>query len=1032
MSFLNWTKLAAALLSALVLTACDIDNFKGESNGFANQRGQQFYETRCSNCHGIDGAGGSSIGIDPTRPLYQEQTLEKFIESSMQSGGRCVDECSVEVAKYIRSWSTNGGGSDNNGGSGGNDSGNVSDDPDALTGDATRGATLYSEQQCSLCHGTSGGGITPLDATKSEYSHTTSPAEKFSLAKYIHQYMGPNSAPKCSGQCAADVAAFLRTWSDGGGGTGPGDGGTGPGDGGTGPGDGGTGPGDGGDPGDGTAADPANGKLLYESTSLACQNCHGSDGTAQLPGTPDIDPLKSTFTHETTGTTTYDLASYINQFMPTQDATLCVGKCAKDIAAYIDTWQPDVPVASCDVNDYHYGRRQMRLLTQREYEETIYDLVGYTVIAKANGVPNDTLVEGFSNQTLTAVTQDYMDAFITISEKAAEFVEAEGFNRVADCTGLSNTECANKFIDEFAAKAYRRPLTEQEKTRYRVFFAPPYSEGKNNEGLKLALNAALSSPYFLYRSEMGEKVADMRDRISTGDKSYEPGAIGFNISAADMGAIGSEYKLFNGGNNNWGNYLESAKAYRYSGVDLLLITAKTTKQGDQFPTIDIKVGDWMGSVALDSEAEKVYTVVVQGDKAPKPDAYGAYVQFLFSGKGSFEIKSVDFAPAVEVNQPAPPVGLVDSAYVLTQYELASFLSYTYTGSMPDEALFIAAKNNELLTETQIKAQITRLLATEKAKNHFGEFSAQWLATDNVLSATKSATLYPEFTTGIRKLMAQEVREIFKDVMFEGNQSVSNIYGNFSFLNQELANFYGVPGVTGTDFTRVDLAGRGGVLTSGAFMAGFAHEEETSPIKRAVAVRERMLCHKVPPMPTDIDAARENVAKLLEEFITAQGSITNRERYWFLTKDAPCSSCHDEIINPQGFGMENFDAIGLLRTHGVNGKAIDASGQLVGVEEMTDGQSVSFVGARALSDELQNLTAARTCFSEKGFRFVMGTGHDIFDHVADGAPELPEDEKAGYQCGVNSMMQYMDSNNHNARAAFTALGISDFVRYRKRR
>jgi hypothetical protein len=372
--------------------------------------------------------------------------------------------------------------------------------------------------------------------------------------------------------------------------------------------------------------------------------------------------------------------------------------------------------------------------------------------------------------------------------------------------------------------------------------------------------------------------------------------------------------------------------------------------------------------------------------------------------------------------------------MLTSYELATFIAYTYTGSMPDALLFEAAANNELQTEAQIEAQIIRLLATDKARLHFAEFAAQWLATDKVVSATKSADLYPDFTPNIRDLMTQEVREIFKHVMFDGTQPVSDIYDNFTFLNSDLANFYGIAGVSSTDFEKVEnLTNRGGVLTSGAFMAGFAHEEETSPIKRAVAVRERMLCQTVPPMPTDIDLEREAADGALEDFIASHGGvITNRERYGFLTQGEACKGCHEEIINPHGFGMEDFDSIGLTRTAGVNGKAIDDSGQLIGTETLDDGNTISFSGARELSDYLTTLTTTQNCFAEKGFRFAMGTGHDVFDHVAENAPDLAADEKASYQCGIDKMVDAMSNNNQNARAAFTALGASDFIRYRKQR
>ena len=186
-------------------------------------------------------------------------------------------------------------------------------------------------------------------------------------------------------------------------------------------------------------------------------------------------------------------------------------------------------------------------------------------------------------------------------------------------------------------------------------------------------------------------------------------------------------------------------------------------------------------------------------------------------------------------------------------------------------------------------------------------------------------------------------------------------------------------------------------------------------------------------PTNIELAREAADGALDAYIEEQGgTITNRERYAFLTKDEPCSDCHREIINPHGFGMEDFDAVGLLRVIDANNKTIDASGELIGTVELTDTDVVSFHGAKELSLTLSELPAAQTCFSEKSFRFVMGIGHDVFDHVADDAPELSSDEKAAYSCALDSMNGSMAQSNNNARAALTALGIRDIVRYRKQR
>ena len=376
----------------------------------------------------------------------------------------------------------------------------------------------------------------------------------------------------------------------------------------------------------------------------------------------------------------------------------------------------------------------------------------------------------------------------------------------------------------------------------------------------------------------------------------------------------------------------------------------------------------------------------------------------------------------------------EDAYVLSQYEIATFLAYTYTGSTPDDILLTAADNNELMTDLGIQSQINRLLASDKARDHFGEFAAQWLHTDQVLSVTKSTEQFPDFTQDVRAAMAQEVREIFKHVMFDDNQPVTNIFSDFSFLNSTLADFYGVGGANGNNFVKVsNLGERGGVLTSGAFMSGFANDLESSPIQRAVSVREDILCQPVPPMPTDIDLFRDDAAVSLAEHIEAQGgSITNRERFAFLTKDAPCSQCHDEIINPHGFGMENFDAVGRLRDIDAEGNFIDSSGELIGTYELDDGNVETFDGAVALSSLLAELPVTTECFAEKSFRFVMGTGHDVFDGIATDAPDLESDEIAGYSCSLESMNAAMGASNNNAQAAFRTLGTRDIVRYRRQR
>ncbi|MDA7746491.1 PKD domain-containing protein [Psychromonas sp.] len=791
----------------------------------------------------------------------------------------------------------------------------------------------------------------------------------------------------------------------------------------------------------------ATGEQLY--TSLACIGCHGETGTATSFLFPDIDPDKTIYTDPDDLTETYNLADYIQRYMPdgtTIENPICDAQCSADIASFIATWESNEDTTdgefsyTCEADAISYGRRQMRLLTSREYENTLQDLLGYTVDATDAGIPTDTLVEGFANQTLTSVTQDYMDAYTSTAAAAASYSAANGFEGVADCTDSSLSECAELFIDGFAFKAYRRPLTDEEADRYRAMFTGSLSESSTSNALQIAIQSVISSPYFLYRSEMGRSIADIEYSNENREGDLVPGSDSYTLSGSDLSSALNSTDV--DGFSEFGLHTYKGfnlSGYTFTGSEIVTVVAKGEEANGSLPTLYLKVGDYVSRQQLSSTNETSYTFLLSGDDAVTGS--NPYVQFANVPNdvnneqgGTLSIQSISVANAVIALEPIIELdeSLDEDAYVLTSYEVATFIAYTYTGSTPDSTLLQAAKDNELSTPAEIQVHIERLMATDKARLHFGEFAAEWLDVDGVISSSKSATLFPTFTQDIREDMAQEVREIFMNVMFDDNQDVKNIYGNFSFMNKSLADFYGVSGPTSDEFVKVEnLVGRGGVLTSGAFMANYAHDEETSPIKRGVAVRENMLCQEVPPMPTNITAEREAAQLALTTYLEENDSlITNAEYYGFITKDAPCSTCHEAIINPHAFGMENFDPVGLLREYGTNGKIIDATGSLVGTETLTDGNVIDFHGARGLSEEIQNLSAAKACFTQKSFRFVMAIGHEVYDSDSDDSPVLSDDEKSDYHCAIEQMSNNMSSNNNNAKAAFEAIGLSDIVLYRK--
>jgi hypothetical protein len=382
--------------------------------------------------------------------------------------------------------------------------------------------------------------------------------------------------------------------------------------------------------------------------------------------------------------------------------------------------------------------------------------------------------------------------------------------------------------------------------------------------------------------------------------------------------------------------------------------------------------------------------------------------------------------------------LDSDAYVLSDYEMASFLSYTLTGSTPDQALLTAAGNGELSTEAQVQQQAARLLATNRAKEHMGVFAAQWLGTDEVASARKDSDLFPDFTPEVAEALAAEVKAFFTYVFYDETQGFSDLFSaDYVMVNNVLANYYGLSSV-GTDsndpndFVRVDAtsANRGGLMTIGAFMANEADLTKSSPIKRAANTRMRILCQDIPqPDDTIPDLRLERMEELLQE-LNGQ-VITTREFIAEITKGDPCSFCHDEIINPLGFTFEDFDASGRHITVDHNGLSIDSTGTLYGVNSLSDGNTIDFTGAKDLSNKFAELAAVQGCFSANVFRYSMNIGHDAIDANNDKAGSLTSEEMSDYGCSVDTLSETLASSNSMSEL-FTKLGTLDVVRFRKQR
>jgi len=227
---------------------------------------------------------------------------------------------------------------------------------------------------------------------------------------------------------------------------------------------------------------------------------------------------------------------------------------------------------------------------------------------------------------------------------------------------------------------------------------------------------------------------------------------------------------------------------------------------------------------------------------------------------------------------------------------------------------------------------------------------------------------------------------------------------------------------------VTTTDRGGLIANGAFMSRWAEDVETSPIRRSVRVRRRMLCQDQPAPPAGIALGREQA---LEEnaAILNDPTTTNRLKYHTITNSEVCETCHREWINPLGFGMEDFNPVGNPRTTDLRGNLIDASGQLYAANSLNDKFNfLPFQGAKGLGDLVATLPGAQSCMAENMFRFMVGVGHDGIDNSVPEGPVLAADEKNGYACEVLDLTNTMMTQS--PRDMLEVMGAMDAVRYRK--
>jgi hypothetical protein len=295
---------------------------------------------------------------------------------------------------------------------------------------------------------------------------------------------------------------------------------------------------------------------------------------------------------------------------------------------------------------------------------------------------------------------------------------------------------------------------------------------------------------------------------------------------------------------------------------------------------------------------------------------------------------------------------------LNSYERASALSYFFWNTTPDRELFALAQSGSLANDEILMQQAQRLLQDNRAKSGLKAFADAWLNYSAVLNINKDSEKYPQFNSTLRQAMAAETENFFDYMVRTEKAGYAELFqADFSLGNQALADFYKAPLVMDGMIAKLNFAdqNRRGLLGHASILSSLAYATETGPIQRGVFVREHLLCEIMPPPPANLQivppAPREGA--------------TTRERFAEHTASAACSGCHVRI-DGVGFGMEDFDAIGLLRSED-NGKPVDSSGRMVGL----DGKDFDFNGTKELSLSIATSERAQKCMVVQTFRMAHG-------------------------------------------------------------
>lgn len=339
-------------------------------------------------------------------------------------------------------------------------------------------------------------------------------------------------------------------------------------------------------------------------------------------------------------------------------------------------------------------------------------------------------------------------------------------------------------------------------------------------------------------------------------------------------------------------------------------------------------------------------------------------------------------------EPLPEGAAETDVVALDPYALASRLSYFIWASKPDEELFDLAESGALLQQDELRAQVQRMLEDPRADDAIASFQRQWMQVEELDDKIKDAELFPQWNDGLIASMATESAAFAAEVILHGDARLRTMLtADWTIGDAAVAELYGAaPPQEALGVIELDGSQRAGVLTQLGFLAGTAHAAEPSWVYRGKFVRENVLCDVLPPPPPGVEINDPN----------DPGRLENPE----------CAGCHT-LIDPIGWGFDQYDAIGAFTEVDADGNLIDASGEVVGNDIGTFDGPVSLAHALAESPDVAD------CYAVQWVRYAARRHDTVQD-----------------ECAVQTIQEQFAGSDGDIRELITAVVMSDVFRLRR--